>query len=67
MIKVTEEALAHAANQLADEGAPKGSVIRVAAYQSGVVLTTGPAEPGDELHEHDGCPVIAISAVRAGK
>lgn len=60
MFQVTEEAVAHAAYQLGDAGAPEGTVIRLDAHESGLVLRPGRIEPGDVTFEHDGRPVIAV-------
>ena len=65
MFQVTEEAAAHISYQLADAGAPEGTVMRLVAHSTGLVLTPGPIEPGDVTIDHDGRPVIALSSALA--
>ncbi|MHC4102552.1 MAG: hypothetical protein ACYTE6_14800 [Planctomycetota bacterium] len=60
VFQVTEEAVAHAAYQLGEAGARKGTVIRLFAHESGLVLEPGRIEPGDVTFDHDGRPVIAV-------
>jgi hypothetical protein len=65
VFQVTEEAAAHAAYQLADAGAPEGTVIRLVEHEGGLVLKPGPIEPRDVTFDHDGRPVIAVSRALA--
>jgi len=65
VFQVTEEAVAHAAYQLDDAGAPEGTVMRLFTHESGLILKPGPLEPGDVTFDHDGRPVIAVSRALA--
>ncbi|MHC4384896.1 MAG: hypothetical protein ACYTFF_19125 [Planctomycetota bacterium] len=60
VFQVTEEAVAAAAYQLGEAGAREGTVIRLFAHESGLVLEPGRIEPGDVTFDHDGRPVIAV-------
>jgi hypothetical protein len=60
VFQVTQEAVAHAAYQLGEAGAPEGTVIRLYTHESGLVLKPGRIEPGDVTFDHDGRPVIAV-------
>jgi hypothetical protein len=65
MFQVTEEAVAHAAYQLDDAGAPPGTVVRLVAHNNGLALLPGPVEDGDLTFDHDGRPVIAVARALA--
>jgi hypothetical protein len=65
VFQVTEEAVAHAAYQLGEAGAPEGRVIRLFEHESGLVLEPGRIEPGDVTFGHDGRPAIAVSRALA--